>query len=492
MNDTESAGVTASERYLNELCKRSFLSLWSYPNLFRDQGRRYGKGDGKELCDHLIIFNEHVIIFSDKSCAFPNSGDTNLDWRRWYKRSIQQSAEQIFGAERWLLKHPDRVFIDQSCSRRFPIPIRQDIRFHRVVVALNASARCKQHFGNTGSGSLAVMSDVQGANRPFCIGELDQNRGYVHVLDDVTLDVILREADTITDFTNYLTRKERLFRSGKLIFAAGEEDILAHYLTHTNKQGEHDFVVQKRFDGIVFAEGAWARVANNPQYLAKKEADRSSYAWDELIEKFNHHLLGGTLAEGNDRPLTDHELGLRMLASESRLTRRSLVNALFNLLATTPDGHNKMRMVLSKQAQQRAYILLVAGQDTSHPEYRERRASLLAAYCQVTKVHRPKLLDIVGIATEPIDFDSRSEDLIYLNARGWSFQDQRNAEELQRELGLLTNLSKIAFHDEEYPPEEARRKTMEDERPRKVSNRSKRRKEMRERRREHRGFRSGR
>lgn len=65
MNDTESAGVTASERYLNELCKRSFLSLWSYPNLFRDQGRRYGKGDGKELCDHLIIFNEHVIIFSD-------------------------------------------------------------------------------------------------------------------------------------------------------------------------------------------------------------------------------------------------------------------------------------------------------------------------------------------------------------------------------------------------------------------------------------------
>jgi hypothetical protein len=492
MSGTDLAGVTASERYLNELCKRSFLSLWSYPNLFRDQGRKDGKGDGKELCDHLIIFNEHVIIFSDKSCAFPNSGDTDLDWRRWYRRSIQQSAEQIFGAERWLLKHPNRIFLDQSCSRRFPIPIRRDSRFHRVVVALNASARCRQHFGNIGSGSLAVMSDVQGADRPFCVGEIDQNRGYVHVLDDVTLDVILREVDTITDFTNYLTRKERLFRSGKLISAAGEEDILAHYLTHTNKQDEHDFVVEKRFDGIAFAEGTWTRVANNPQYLAKKEADRSSYAWDELIEKFNHHLLGGTLAEGNDRPLTDHELGLRMLASESRLTRRGLVHALFNLLATTPDGHNKMRMVLSKQAQQRAYILLIAGQDTSHPEYRERRAGLLAAYCQATKVHRPKLLDIVGIATEPIDFDSRSEDLVYLDARRWSFQDQHNAEELQRELGLLTNLSRTAFRDEEYPTEEVRRNNVKDQTTRKISNRSKRRKETRERRRELRGCRGDR
>jgi hypothetical protein len=123
MSGTGSAGVTASERYLNELCKRSFLSLWSYPNLFRDQGCTSGKGDGKELCDHLIIFNEHVIIFSDKSCTFPDSGNVELDWKRWYRRSIEKSADQIFGAERWLREHPDRVYIDRSCTKRCPIPI---------------------------------------------------------------------------------------------------------------------------------------------------------------------------------------------------------------------------------------------------------------------------------------------------------------------------------------------------------------------------------
>jgi hypothetical protein len=482
MNETDSAGVTASERYLNELCKRSFLSLWSYPNLFRDQGRKSKKGDGKELCDHLIIFNEHVIIFSDKSCAFPDSGNVELDWTRWYKRSILQAADQIFGAERWLRKHPDRVYIDRSCVKRCPIPIHHKSRFHRVVIALNASARCKQYFGNTGTGSLALLSEVRGVDRVFCVGDVDPNRGFVHVLDDVTLNIVLREIDTVSDFTNYLTRKESLFRSGKLVFAAGEEDILAHYLTHTNKEQEHDFVVGRRFDGVSFPEGTWAKVKANPQYLAKKDADKPSYAWDELIEKFNLHLLGGTLAEGNERPLTDHEQGLRQLASESRLSRRGLIRALFDLLATTPHGHNKMRMVLSKQSQDRAYILLIAGEDTLHPEYRERRSALLAAYCHVAKLYRPKLRDIVGIATEPIDFDIRSEDLIYLNARHWHAEDQRNAEMLQRELGLLTRLTRTPFHDEEYPSQVDASEQPRDVELTRRCNRSKRRKERRERR----------
>jgi hypothetical protein len=59
----KSEGLTESERYLANLCEKSFLSLWSYPNVFRDQGRNEGKGDGKELCDLLVVFDRDVIIF---------------------------------------------------------------------------------------------------------------------------------------------------------------------------------------------------------------------------------------------------------------------------------------------------------------------------------------------------------------------------------------------------------------------------------------------
>ena len=32
-------GITDSERHLSRLCRRTFLSLWSHPNVYRDQGQ---------------------------------------------------------------------------------------------------------------------------------------------------------------------------------------------------------------------------------------------------------------------------------------------------------------------------------------------------------------------------------------------------------------------------------------------------------------------
>lgn len=87
----KSLGATDSETYLARLCDRTFLSLWSYPNLYRKQGQQKSTqqkntGDGKELCDLLVVFENHVIILSDKLCKFPEGEDTQQNWKRW--RSI--------------------------------------------------------------------------------------------------------------------------------------------------------------------------------------------------------------------------------------------------------------------------------------------------------------------------------------------------------------------------------------------------------------------
>ena len=63
MRFKKAAGLTASEKVLADICDRSFLSVWSYPNLFRTPA--------KELCDVLVVFGDNVVIFSDKSCAYP-------------------------------------------------------------------------------------------------------------------------------------------------------------------------------------------------------------------------------------------------------------------------------------------------------------------------------------------------------------------------------------------------------------------------------------
>jgi hypothetical protein len=179
-------GVTPPERYLKTLGIRSFLPLWSYMNLYRDQ--RAGKtGDGKELCDMLVVFEDHVIIFSDKYCECPNTGNTDLDWSRWYKRTVQKSAEQLWGAERWIKAFPNRVFLDRACTKPFPIELPDPARakFHRIVIAHGISRRCIEVFGG-GSGSLMVDSTIVGdmhlaktsdGGRTFAIGQVDPSRG---------------------------------------------------------------------------------------------------------------------------------------------------------------------------------------------------------------------------------------------------------------------------------------------------------------------------
>src|SRR4051794_38758342 len=116
----ESEGNTPSERYLTHLGRRSFLSLWSYSNLFTDEGRHHGKGDGKELADLLVVFDTHVLIFSDKHCEFPTHPDLKISWARWYKRAIEKSARQAVGARSWLLRFPNRIYLDKSCQKPFP------------------------------------------------------------------------------------------------------------------------------------------------------------------------------------------------------------------------------------------------------------------------------------------------------------------------------------------------------------------------------------
>ena len=96
---TKQDGVTDAERYLHRLGTRSFLSLWSYPGVYRNTGP--AGGHGEEVCDLLVVFRNYIIIFSDKDCAFPDKGNLRVDWSRWYRRAILESANQVWGAERF-------------------------------------------------------------------------------------------------------------------------------------------------------------------------------------------------------------------------------------------------------------------------------------------------------------------------------------------------------------------------------------------------------
>jgi hypothetical protein len=226
----KSSGTTPSERYLAKLCERSFLSLRAYPNVYRNQGTSNGNGHGKEICDLLVVFDDDVIIFSDKSCAFKETGNIATDWSRWYRRAIADAENTVHGAARWIENHPDRVFLDRACKRRLPVPLppKRRCRMHRVVVALGSREACRRYFGG-GNGSLYVatsttkLPDFLNNIQPFVVGHTGPSKAYVHIFDDVTLSIVLNELDTASDFCTYLSRKERLVSSVTLLQAGGRK-----------------------------------------------------------------------------------------------------------------------------------------------------------------------------------------------------------------------------------------------------------------------------
>ena len=333
-------GVTPSERYLARFAEKSFLNLWSYPSPYRDQ-KQGNKGDGKEICDLLVVCDKYVIIFSEKTVSWP-SGDPNIAWSRWAKRAIRDSAKQAAGAARWITLHPNRIFLDRDCMEPFPIglPRESERIIHRIVVANGAAEACKQNIPES-SGSFIIRPDIKGNAhwprdhnhvRPFYIGDIDPSDSFVHIFTGYTLEIVMNELDTITDFAYYLDKKANLVRSGCLIQADGEENLLAYYAIRVNESGEHDFVSEGlpiRIDNTHYG-----KFVNDPRYTAKKEADRISYLWDDLIQSFTNHMLDGTsVTLGNyEFQLRQNELGVRFMVLECRFSRRGLGEAVNGVL----------------------------------------------------------------------------------------------------------------------------------------------------------------
>jgi hypothetical protein len=111
-----------STRLLADLGEQAFLNLWSYPNLFYEK-KLGGKGDGKELCDMLVVCSDDVIIFSDKHIKYQDNKPEEIAWPRFYRKAIEAAVVQINGAYNWITRYPYKIFTDPACTQRLPIEL---------------------------------------------------------------------------------------------------------------------------------------------------------------------------------------------------------------------------------------------------------------------------------------------------------------------------------------------------------------------------------
>jgi hypothetical protein len=485
-----SAGTTRTERRLARIAEHSLLNLWSYPNPYIDRGLS-SNGGGQELCDLLVVCGDHVLIFSDKEVAWPRV-DLGVAWPRWAKKAIFRSADQVRGAIRWIEQHPDRIFLDVRCEATLPIslPPKERRRVHGIVVANGATEACREHFGSQGTGSFVlnnrVVADASSAGpfgepQPFTIGDINPGGPFIHVLTDVTLEILLGELDTITDFTRYLAKKEAFFRGQRAIVAAGEEELLAYYVRTINSDGDHDFVFEsngdREADFIWIDEGFCEGLVSNPQYIEKKKQDEVSYVWDRLIRAFTDNIVAGTLENvaGTVRDpdgagtVGYSELGVRHMALQDRLARRGHGAAIMGALERGATGDRSCRSIVQRPGTlgcETGFFFMTLKVpaalqgEAGYAKYRATRSNMLFAYAMGLFRKFEHLQRMVGIATEPFGRGAgSSEDMLYMERPERTENWLREVDQICEQFGVMQPQNRqreVAIHLDEWPEPAAR------------------------------------
>jgi hypothetical protein len=437
--------ATDSERYLAKLAKRAFLNFWSYSNPYTDEGK------GKELCDFMVVFGNDVLIFSDKHCEFPKHKDIKVSWHRWYRSAIKKSADQLIGAASFLERFSTRIYIDSNCKIPLPVPLPPPgaRRVHLIAVTRGSAKAAKKFWGNGSSSSLFINTTIKelgNEDHPFMIGGPLYKKRFIHILDELTLDVLLAELDTVSDFVNYLTKKEE-YLSNTDLMVAGEEELLAAYLSNPLPEyAGFSFPQLPRSKDLPFInEGGWNRLYRSRAYLLWKEKVALSYEWDRLIEHQTSHIQRGTagILHKHDADFKDmhvHEVVLRKMAEEGRLARQSIAESYEVLLLKefVNNGENRFfRVLVVPSRSKRAYVLLVLIRmpDQDYDEYREARIESLTAYCRAIRLRIAGIEEIVGVASDQKSSPISTQDFLYME-----FGKEFSQEEKDKELALLRSL----------------------------------------------------
>ncbi len=437
------AGTTDSERFLFRQCRKSFLQLWSYANPFRDQVSNQGS-EGKELCDILICFGNNILLFSDKWCSIGSGPLTPTKWDRWYRRAVLSSIKQLDGAERWVRQFPSRIFVDKQCQSTIPIdfPAPDKLRIHRIAVAGGAARNCQDFYKSHSGGFIVLgpgLSDTSAGLpnvadlAPFQIPAVFNNNKITHVLNEDTLPLVLDELDTIADFTEYLTAKEKLIHETPHIVIQSEEELVGLFLGI--RSGVAPALANTDTDLLMIAEGIYDDIKSKESYRKYSDANKSSYLWDYLIEHFTACAIKGDLFPGSVLSIRENEELLRFFAAKSRVHRRLLADALIDLYATCSRDRVSSRVARLPSTSETAFVFQCAPESQDWgDDYRKGRQQFLMSYCILTGYRNQDVKHVVGLTSLGENPGVDSFDMCAFFFEKWDKEAIRMGKRLEKEM----------------------------------------------------------
>ncbi|URX62087.1 SEC-C domain-containing protein [Luteibacter anthropi] len=446
-------GVTPRERHLAALARHHLLRLWSYPGL----SRREKNGVAQELADLTVVFGDDILLFSDKDETWSPHPDVMVAWSRWYRRAIEKSAKQLWGAEQYLRRSPNEVYLDPGLNKPFPFPlVNEKTRIHLIAVTANSEDAAQAHFDSLAPGSSSTLMfqfpehPEEMTPHPFVVGDLDPKRTFVHVFDRASLDRVLGELGTIADLIDYLTKKAAAIRGGHLMLYAGEEDLLAFYLYERGADGygalPFDSKVMRA--RLAIPEGEWVGFRTSDRYRLHAAQRESARPWGRMLDHFDASIVEANTGEANDTPLWMHERALRVAASENMASRARLAAEFGRKYNSVPTDARSASLVRSLCVPDRiyAFVFVPVPPDTDYVDYRAFRRALLEMYALVIPFKIRGVREVLVIGAQTRGSGGASETMIYSEIDGPLDEETlREAERVMREYNILDTVEDMTL-----------------------------------------------
>jgi hypothetical protein len=372
--------MTPSEKYVSELCRKSFLPFWSFPSPL---GKK-----GKELCDVLVVCGDDIIIISIKDIKVSEHPDETIQYERWQKKAISDSIDQIYGAERFLKTVDEITIKDRETSIK--LPAKEERSIFRIAIAFGRKESFPLETGNFGN-------------------------GFVHVFDEESTFTVLNELDTFPDFINYLKAKEQ-FLSNRTILVPKEVDFLALYI-----QTSLDFGVNPDF---VTIDSLWSEYEKSDEYKRWQQEIQKSYVWDKLIAQLYKIHIEENLGIANR---TDLEIATRTISLESRINRIELGI----ILEDAMNKKVKARMIKLPKSN---YSYVIMPLNSKNWDDKEGELQLR---CVVARYENPTAHKVIGIAIGKSSQGEFMFDLAYFNIPELNEELTNKIKTIKEELGYF-------------------------------------------------------
>lgn len=242
-----------------------------------------------------------------------------------------------------------------------------------------------------------------------------------------SLEVVLKELDTVPDFIDYLNTRAAWCRDHEdFAMPYGETDLVAEYL-----RAGHSL---NHLASPKSATGAWDSLIST--LAARQHANHISYAWDTIVTDLRHsdnddlHDVAGEMTRVD-------RLGRRLLAMELRSTEE---------LARRNHGRFCRHCSLDGQS----FVFLFVPGSMPHDE----RALELSCRCHIARDRFPDNRRVIGLAAYGDNSAAPQWDAVVLDIGQWNDDDHRQANAMRNQLGAHSTCRLNAATAGEFPADD--------------------------------------